>query len=94
MAKKTKKIEKEDAEVVQDKKTEKPKKASTSTAIDLKDYFSESFRDRLGQYIALNQEVLTLKANVEGVDQSDEINKRKDQMATKVEEAAVSILKD
>jgi hypothetical protein len=79
---------------VEEKREEKPKKGKgKSGAFDLKDIFSESFRDRLSQYIRLNEEVLNMIAEAEGTDKSDEITKRKDNMAERVEQAAADILK-
>lgn len=91
MPKKSKKIvkeEKEDKPLVSAKK-EKNKEASSDW-----DIFSDGFKDRLNQFITLNKEVLDLKSTVEGSDQSDQINERKERMANKVEEAAAVILKD
>ena len=73
---KAKKEESEEEEelIVEEPVAEKPKKGSKKQTFQLKDVLSESFRDRLTQYIRLNEEVLNLKASVEGEDQSDKIN--------------------
>lgn len=104
MAKKAKrgpkKAEKEEEEEVLDApeekevKTTKTKKVEKKPAFDLTDIFSETFRGKLGQYISLNSEVLTLKGEAEGSDQTEEINGRKESMAKKVEGTASTILED
>ncbi len=85
--KKTKHIEKEP-------KAEKtaPKKENTSG--DDWDIFTDTFKERLSQFIGLNQEVLELKGSVEESDQTDQINENKKRMADKVEQAATEILKE
>ena len=101
MGKKAKKTQKkvqseaEEEEVEQEVVPEpKSKKGAKKSTFALTDIFSESFRERLSQYISLNAEILTLKGNSEGSDQSEEINKRKSEMADRVEGAAGSILKE
>ncbi len=73
---KAKKEESEEEEelIVEEPAAEKPQQGSKKQTFQLKDVLSESFRDRLTQYIRLNEEVLNLKASVEGEDQSDKIN--------------------
>ena len=95
-AKKVAKVEIEDEEEVLDvKKEEEAKPAKGKKAsFDLADIFSESFRERLTQYISLNSEVLTLKGEAENSDQTEEISQRKAAMAEKVEGAAGTILKE
>lgn len=72
---------------------EKPSRASKKSSFDLANIFSESFRQRLSDYIALNSEVMTLRGSIEKSDQSEEIARRKADMAEKVEGAAGGILK-
>jgi|JI6StandDraft_1071083.scaffolds.fasta_scaffold269053_2 hypothetical protein len=99
-AKKVAKVEIEDEEEVLDVKKEeeakpaKGKKVLKKASFDLADIFSESFRERLTQYISLNSEVLTLKGEAENSDQTEEISQRKAAMAEKVEGAAGTILKE
>ena len=88
---KTKHIEKESKE---DKAPAASKKGKAGTASGDWDIFSDSFKDRLSQFISVNQEVLELKSNVEGSDQTDQINEKKERMAGRVEEAAADILKN
>lgn len=97
----TKKAEEEEEEQevldVPEEKEVKPaktKKAEKKPAFDLTDIFSEIFRGKLSQYISLNAEVLTLKGEAEGSDQTEEIQGRKDSMAKKVEGASSTILED
>lgn len=72
---------------------EKPQKKQAQSAFDLKDIFSESFRARLSQYISLNKEVLNMKGEAEGVDNSAEIEQRKSKMSDRVEQASTDILR-
>ena len=72
---------------------EKPQKKQAKSAFDLKDIFSESFRTRLTQYISLNKEVLSLKGEAEGVDNSAEAEQRKSKMSDRVEQASTDILR-
>jgi hypothetical protein len=58
-------------EVQPEKVEKKAKKGAKKGAFDLKDIFSESFRERLSQYIGLNEEVLTLIGEIEGKDKSE-----------------------
>lgn len=92
MARKTKQIQKEE-------KNDAPASAATKKGGKKAneanwDIFSEGFKDRLSQFVDLNEEVLQLKGSVEGTDQTEQINERKERMAKKVEEAAAAILKD
>lgn len=65
-------VEAEQSEEEQEVKEEKPKKGAKGKAsFDLKDILSETFRGRLTQYIALNQEVLTLRGKDEGTDKTE-----------------------
>lgn len=91
MPKKSKKIVKEDKEEQPVVEAKKAKKQDHSNDWDI---FSQGFKDRLSQFIGLNQEVTDLKSSVEGDDQSGQANERKERMAGKVEEAAAAILKD
>ena len=90
MPRKTKQIAKEAKEEKAAPSAQKEKGAASGEW----DIFSDSFKERLSQFISLNQEVLELKSNVEGSDQTDQVNERKDRMAGRVEEAAAEILKN
>lgn len=83
MGRKTKQIEKEPKE---DKVPVSSKKEQSSSS-DW-DIFTDTFKDRLSQFIGLNKEVLELQSTVEGSDQTEQINARKERMANRVEEAA------
>lgn len=91
MPRKTKQIQKEEKEEVPAQTAGKKQKKTDEANWDI---FSEGFKDRLSQFVDLNEEVLQLKASVEGSDQTDQINERKERMARKVEEAAAAILKE
>ena len=96
MGKKAKKNVKkipDEEEAEEEVQQEKPKKVKSKSSFDLKDIFSESIRGRLSQYISLNQEVLNLKGQAEGTDNSEEIEERKAKMSNRVEQAATDILR-
>jgi hypothetical protein len=83
MGRKTKQIEKEPKEDKVPPSSKKERAISSDW-----DIFTDTFKDRLSQFIGLNKEILELQSSVEGNDLSDQINVRKERMANKVEEAA------
>ena len=95
MGKKAKKAAQKipEEEANEDVPEEKPQKKQAKSSFDLKDVLSESFRGKLTQYISLNSEVLNLKGEAEGVDNSAEIDSRKAKMADRVEQASADILR-
>lgn len=56
--------------------------------------FSESFKQRLDLFSGITKEVLTIKADVEGNNQNQEIRERRERVSSKIEEASSNILKD
>lgn len=82
---KTKQIEKK----AKPEKVAEPKEGSSEDW----DIFTDDFKDRLNEFITLNEEVLELKASVEGVDESEQFQENKKKMACRIEEAAIDILK-
>lgn len=89
MARKTKQIAKEPKEDQVPASNKKEKTISSDW-----DIFTDTFKERLSQFIGLNKEVLDIQSAVEGTDQSDQIDTRRERMATKVEEAATEILRN
>ena len=72
-------------------KAPKGKNKITEQAND--DVFSEGFHDRLAKFSSLNEEVLNLKAEIEGGDQTEELKARKEKVSSRIEDASSKILK-
>lgn len=71
-----------------------PKEESSDPQEDNGDIFSATFKQRLDQFATLNQEVLTIKAQVEGSDTNAEIAQRRGKVSSKIETASAAILKE